>query len=105
MRAGLLNEHITFLKPEIKKTETGSESNTYVSDHNCRARVTYSGGERVNENGDIFYTHIINFEIRQGYAFTELYRIRWDDREYRILYIEKSRVNQSIIIKTELIND
>lgn len=105
MRAGLLTEHITFLKPKIEKTETGSESNTYVPVHNCRARVTYSGGDRLNENGDIFYSHTINFEIRQGYDFTELYRIEWEGRYYRILYIEKNRSNQSITIKTELIND
>lgn len=105
MRAGLLKEHITFLKPEIVKTETGSEFNTYVPVHKCRARQTYSGGDRTNENGDIFYTHHVNFEIRQGLVFDELHRIEWDRRQYRILSIEKDKHNQSIRIVTELIND
>ena len=48
MRAGLLQEHITFYRLEKVKTETGSEENTYVVDHRCRARMTYSGGDRTN---------------------------------------------------------
>ena len=105
MRAGLLVEHITFYRLEKVKTETGSEENTYVVDHRCRARMTYSGGDRTNENGDIFYSHRVNFEIRQGYDFDELFRIEWDGRMYRILSIEKDRHNMSVFISTELIND
>jgi len=105
MRAGLLRERITFLKLEKVKTETGSEYNTYVPEHDCRARVTYAGGDRVNENGDIFYSHHIHFEIRQGLDFDELYRIEWKNQQYRILCIEHNRQNQSTKIITELVND
>ncbi len=105
MRAGLLTERIEFWEPEIVKTETGSETNEYKRVHNCRARVTYSGGDRTNENGDMFWSHHIIFEIRQGYDFNELYRIKWDNFFYRILCIEKNRANQSITITTDLINE
>ena len=105
MLAGRLTERITFLKLVKVKTETGSEDNTYVAEHNCRAKVNYSGGTRTNENGDIFYAHFINFEIRQGLDFDELYRIEWKGRQYRILYIEQDRRNMSTRITTELIND
>ena len=105
MRGGLLREHIVFFKPEIVKTETGSEFNTYAPVHKCRARMTYSGGDRVNENGDIFYSHKVMFEIRQGLVFDELHRIFWDGDYYRILSIEKDRQNQSIKIVCEKVNE
>lgn len=105
MQAGRLVERISFLKLVTVKTETGSEYNTYVLDHSCRAKLTYSGGDRTNENGDIFFTHRVNFEIRQGYDFDELYRIEWNGRQYRILSIEQDRHNQSTRITTELVND
>lgn len=105
MRAGLLSEHIIFYRPVKVKTESGSEENIYIDSHHCRARMTYSGGDRTNQNGDIFYSHRVNFEIRQGYDFDELYRIEWDGRMYRILSIEKDRHNMSIMIITELLND
>lgn len=105
MRAGLLIEKIEFQKLVKVKTQTGSEDNTYVTDHQCRARVTYSGGDRENENGDIFFSHHVVFEIRRGLDFDELYRIIWDGRPYRILCIEKDRRNQSIRITTDLINE
>jgi head-tail adaptor len=105
MRAGLLMERINFLRLEKVKTDTGSEYNTYVPEHSCRARVTYAGGDRENENGDIFYSHHIHFEIRRGLEFDELYRIEWEGRQYRILCIEQNKHNQSTKIITELVND
>ena len=105
MRAGLLSEHITFYRLEKVKTETGSEDNTYVLDHKCRAKVSYSGGDRVEENGDIFFSHHIIFEIRSGLKFDELYRIKWNDGMYRILCKEQDKHNQSTRIISELIND
>ena len=105
MQAGLLREKITFYQLVKVKTETGSEDNTYVKYHDCRARVTYSGGDRENENGDIFFSHHVIFEIRQGLGFDELYRIEWKGRPYRIECIEDNRHNQSIKITTSLINE
>lgn len=105
MQAGTLTERIKFLKLVKVKTDTGSEDNTYVLDHNCRARVTYTGGDRENENGDIFFSHHVIFEIRQGLKFDELYRIEWKGRPYRIECIEENRHNQSIKITTSLINE
>ena len=105
MRAGLLMEHISFYQLVKVKTETGSEDNTYVLDHKCRARVTYLSGDRLNENGDIFFSHHVNFEIRHGLDFDELYRIEWDGDMYRILCIEKNKHNQSVKIVGEKVND
>lgn len=105
MQAGRLVERITFLKLVKEKTETGSEYNTYVPEHHCRARMSYAGGDRTNENGDIFYSHHIHFEIRQGLDFNELYRIEWKGQQYRILCIEQDRHNQSTRIITSLVND
>ena len=105
MQAGTLTERIEFYRMVTEKTETGSEYNTYVLDHRCRANKTYTDGNRTNENGDIFYAHFVNFEIRQGYDFDEHYRIKWDGGMYRILYIEKNRSRQCVKIVTELIND
>lgn len=104
MQAGRLTEIIYFYKLVKVKTDTGSEDNTYVLDHKCRANVSYTGGDRVEENGDIFFSHHVNFEIRQGLDFDELYRIEWKGRYYRILYIEQDRRNMSTRITTELIN-
>lgn len=105
MQAGTLTEKIIFYKLVKVKTETGSEDNTYVKDHSCRARVTYTGGDRENENGDIFYSHHVIFEVRRGYDFDELYRIAWDGDMYRILCIEKNRHNQSIKIVADKVNE
>lgn len=105
MQAGRLSEIIYFHKLVKVKTGTGSEDNTYVKDHKCRARVSYTGGDRENENGDIFYSHHVIFEIRRGLDFDELYRIEWDGGMYRIECIEQDKHNQSTKIVCSLINE
>lgn len=105
MRAGLLEEHIKILEPVIVKSETGTETTTYQVKYSCRARKTYNGGDRENENGDIFYSHHITFEVRRFYDFDEHHRIEWEGQQYRILCIEKDKHNQSIKIVCDLINE
>lgn len=105
MRAGLLTEHIDLLEPLTIRTETGSEDTIYEVKYKTRARVTYGSGNRENENGDIFYSHIVSFEVRRFYEFDENFRISWRKRQYRIVCIEPQIHNQSILVRTELIND
>lgn len=105
MRAGLLTEHIEILEPRTIRTETGSESTVFETKYRTRARVTYGKGERDNQNGDIFYTHEVYFEVRRFYDFDENHRILWKGKQYRITCIEPQVKNQSIKTICELIND
>lgn len=105
MRAGLLTEKVQFYHPVIVKTETGSESTIYEPSFSCRAYVQQQGGNQIDENGDVFFTHSVTFNIRRFYQFNELYHIRWKNHNYKINYIEFQPHSQSWVINTELIND
>jgi hypothetical protein len=44
-----------------------------------RAGVTYSNGNRANENNEIVYTYTVVLKIRYYHKVTEFMRITWND--------------------------
>jgi hypothetical protein len=61
---------------------------------------------KVNENGDIFYSRGITFEIRTPFfVIDERCQIHWYGKKYRIISVEPRQDNQSVVIYTELINE
>lgn len=106
MRAGILNELILIEELEIIKNEYGEEqTNRYKPKIRTRAEVRYNNGNRISENNEIFFAYDVNFTTRIYHNVTELDRIIWDKKPYRILAIEKNRQYQLMNIKCELINE
>ena len=105
MQAGTLKDKISLMKPTVTKTDTGSETVDFTHDKTVRAYVKYDGGNKINENGDVFFSNLTTFQIRWFPRFNELYQIKFNGRNYRILSMNEDRPTQSIIIHTEMIND
>ncbi|MCM1440422.1 MAG: head-tail adaptor protein [Roseburia sp.] len=70
-----------------------------------RARVTYSSGNRANENNEVVFNYEVIFTVRIYHQIKEQMRIIWKNRKYRILSIEENTEQQQLTIKTELINE
>lgn len=104
MRAGLLKEPITILQPHIITNEYGEETTEYLHKYATRARVTHSGGNRV-ENIEIYLNDYRDFQIRIYVDICDYDRIEWDGKQYRILSIDRNKEQQNITIKTERVND
>ena len=106
MQAGRMTQILTMWKPNTKRTETGAESTTYNFCYECRTAVTFKSMDRTNENGDIFYSRAVLFEIRRPFFdIDERLQIRWHDKKYRIISVEPRPDNMSVLIYTELINE
>lgn len=105
MRAGLLTEQIEFYRPITIKTDTGSEDVIFEPSIKCRAYVTHKSGNRINDNGDVFFTKGIVFQVRRFWEFNELFRIKYKGRDYQITYIEYNAPQQAYIINAELLNN
>lgn len=106
MLAGRLNEIICVEELKIIKNEYGEEqTDNYVYKFKTRAEVKYNGGNRANENNEIFFANDVNFTIRYYHNISELDRIKWGDKYYRILAIERNRQYQLINLKCTLINE
>lgn len=106
MKAGLLNKIISVEQPSLETDEFGANSVQWESFiDRTRAKVTYSSGNRANENNEIVFAYEVIFTVRIYHQITERMRIIWEGRKYRILSIEKDTELQRLVIKTELVNE
>ena len=106
MQAGRMQQIISLWEPKTTRTASGAESTVYTLCYECRAAVAYQSQDRVNENGDIFYTRGIKFEIRTPFfEIDPRYQVHWHSKKYRIISVEPRPDNMSVVIYTELIND
>ena len=105
MRAGLLQEIIEIHKPQITKSDWGEQSTVYTLDKQTKARVINNNGKRDIENGEVVYNYDKTFEIRIYNDVDELDLIKWNNKFYRILSIEKDKKQQHKLINCMLKND
>lgn len=106
MRAGLLTEVVTVEQPIIVTDDFGANQIVWKPMIiNTRAKVSYSSGNRANENNEIVFAYEVLFTMRIYHQINERMRIIWKNRKYRILSIERNKEQQHQIIKTELINE
>ena len=105
MQAGLLTEKIKIEKPITQQNGFGANAIKWTEFVITRAGVTYSNGNRANENNEIVYTYTVVFKIRYYHEVTEFMRIIWNGQKYRILSIQTDKHKQFKLINAELIND
>ena len=108
MQAGTLNELIKVEQPVVSRNDEYSsksliEWKTFIEQ--TRANVTYTSGNRVNENNEIIFAYEVVFRVRIYHQIDERMRIIWKNKKYRILSIEPNKKLQMLTIKAELIND
>ena len=106
MRAGLLNEIIQVEQPVTTPNEYGAnyiQWKTFIS--RTKAQVTYTSGNRLNENNEIIFAYEVVFTMRIYHQINERMRIIWKNKKYRILSIEENKQLQTLTVKTELINE
>ena len=97
MRAGLLKEIITILTPIVKKNKFGEQTQEWKQKFVTKARVQHNSANRTNENGDIFYSSVLNLEVRYYVNVDEYDNIIWKDKKYRILSIIPDKDNNKNI--------
>jgi len=105
MRAGLLKELIQIITPQLEINDFGEQTTEWVNKYETRARLIHTNGGRVNSNGEIFYSHMKTFEVREYVPIDDFDRIVWNDKQYRILDIEPDDDQMKKIIRVELVND
>ena len=106
MRAGLLSEVISVEKPVTITDEFGANYTkweTFI--RKTKAQVTYTSGNRLNENNEIIFAYEVVFTVRIYHQIDERMRIIWKNIKYRILSLEENKHLQTLTIKAELINE
>lgn len=103
MRAGSLNEPIIIEQPYQEENEMGERLDChYIKKFATKAQVIYKSGQR-QEDYSIYTDYTVQFVIRIYHNVTELDRVIYRNRPYRIDSIEYSREYQMIKLNCTLI--
>ena len=105
MIAGQLNDNIEIYSSYLTKNEIGEQVEEWIMKNKTKARIIHNSGSRSIENYEIVYNYVRTFQVRIYVDVNELDRIKWDNRFYRILNIDKDKERQLITITTEIINE
>lgn len=104
-RAGILQEIIDIYKAHTSISDYNAQDTDYIKSYTTRANVRYDHGNRIDENGEIFYEYDKTFIVRYYVPVTEFDFIKWNGKFYRVLSIDKDRLLQQQTIRVELVND
>lgn len=108
MKAGKLRYFIIIEELHTEKNEFGEEQNSEYSEKlRTRADIVNDSGNRVNDNGEIFYSYQKTFIVWDYFddLIKETDRIIYKENKYRIITKDLDRENKLLYVKTELINE
>lgn len=105
MRAGSLRQIITIEKPITVRNDYGSQEVNWEKVCETRAEVIYNRGNRESDGLEVYYDYSPTFKIRYYHNVDDYMRIKYENKYYRILSVQKEFYTQSVTIITELIND
>lgn len=105
MKAGILREKIEIYKPETITTEYGDSETEYVLHYTTRASILYNSGTKTNENNEVFYPTTKTFIVRHYVPVDEPMRIKFEDKYYQILSVNKNKYYNDITIVADLVNE
>lgn len=105
LRSGLLKERIRIFKPHDTVNKTGEKETTYIQSSSTRARIMFDGGSRTMENNEITNGVQRTIQVRYYVDISERDEVLLRGHRYRVIFIDKSRDNNNIDVKLELINE
>lgn len=105
VRAGLLNEMITFRESVITRDEYGEQSTEWRDAFTARARVQHQGGSRVMENSEVWHPATVIFTVRCYHDVKDEMEIVYNNHRYNIIYVDRQSKNQQTVITAEVINE
>jgi SPP1 family predicted phage head-tail adaptor len=105
MFAGVLTEKIEIYDFVTSKSDIGVISETRNLIYTTRAKVGHVSGSRTVINNEITIPYTKNFVIRYYVPITDTCWIKYNDKFYRVMSIDKDPEMQQQIIIGELVEE
>lgn len=106
MNSSLLREQIEIYSVPIEQTEYGTiKEGTPVLKYTTRAYVQFDNQARVVSEGEVYYPTDRTIIVRAYVSVDERDRIKWDNKFWKILSINKNKYYNNKEIRVTEIND
>lgn len=105
MQAGLLRDIVRFQESKTQRDSMGGLSDEWVDVFTKRAEVKFASGSRKLVNGEVFNPLAITCKLRYCKDIHEKMIFIYEGRKYKIISINRDRLQQCTVIQAELINE
>lgn len=105
MNSALLKHPIELYALQTTKTQYGTIKTEYIKKYDTRAHIIFGSENQVISEGEIFYPINRTFVVRSYVPVTETDRIKWDNKWWKILSINKNDYYGNIEIMTTIVNE
>jgi len=105
MNSALLKHNIEIYNLVTTKTQYGTIKTEYVKSTETRAHIIFNSENQVVSEGEIFYPINRTFVVRSYITIFETCRIKWDNKWWKILSINKNDYYGNIEVVTTLVNE
>ena len=105
MQAGLLRDIVRFQECEAQRDSMGGLSDEWIDVFTKRAEVKFASGSRKLVNGEIINPLAITCKLRYCKDIHEKMIFIHEGRKYKIISINRDRLQQCTVIQAELINE
>jgi len=105
MKAGSYEWPITILKHQITISEFGDQQDDYVAGQSTRAFIAPNGGQRTDANDEVQYIYRKSITVRSYLDVNEFDRVELNNKQYRILSIDKDRIKNQQTLIIEQVHD
>lgn len=105
MQAGLLRDIVRFQESKTQRDGMGGLSDEWIDVFVKRAEVKFSSGSRKTVNGEVFNPLAITCKIRYCKDINEKMIFIYEGRKFKIVSINRDRLQQTTVIQAELINE
>lgn len=103
--SGLLKHPIEIYGVTIMKNQYGEEVEELSLVRTTRARVISNGASRTTENDEIYLPQGYTFVVRSYTNVDDYDRIKYNNKYYRIVRIDRNDDQRTTTITTEIINN
>lgn len=105
MNSALLKHPIEIYELITTKTEYGTIKTTYELKYETKAHIMFNSENQVISEGEVWFPTNRTFVVRSYVPVTETDHIKYDNKWWRILSINKNDYYANTEIYTTLIND
>lgn len=104
--SGTLSERIKCEKMSVTRSTSGEQLIAYTTiEDNLPANVKFSKGSRAVDGGEVWHPTTIVITTRNYQQLHDVERITWDNKKYQVISVNADRVNMSITIVADLIDE
>lgn len=103
--SGKLTERVAILVPVKERGEYGEDVVTYEKAAEVWANVVFNRGAEAITAGELYLGKMVTITMRNNKTITERCRLLWDGKEYRIESMNRKKIEGSVTIVAEYIDN